>query len=105
MDTLKIVWLPQARIQFHEIITYWAEELESVSYVQKIREDVQKVLEILKFSPRIGRTVEDTNEEVRRVTILRNYSIFYKWVEDYHEIQIIAFWDNRNDPNKLDLSY
>ena len=105
MDTLKIVWLPQARIQFHEIITYWAEELESVSYVQKIREDVQRVLEILKFSPRIGRTVEDINEEVRRVTILRNYSIFYKWVEDYHEIQIIAFWDNRNDPNKLDLSY
>ena len=95
MDPLKIVWLPQARIQFHEIITYWAEKLESVSYVQKI----------LKFSPRIGRTVEDTNEEVRRVTILRNYSIFYKWVEDYNEIQIITFWDNRNDPNKLDLSY
>ena len=70
MDTLKIVWLPQALIQFHEIITYWAEELESVSYVQKIREDVQRVLEILKFSPRIGRTVEDTNEEVRTTEMI-----------------------------------
>ena len=27
----------------------------------------------------------------------------YKLIEEHKEISFIAFWDNRNDPDKLDL--
>lgn len=30
-----------------------------------------------------------------------NFSIFYRILEEQNEIEIIAFWDNRNDPEKL----
>lgn len=42
-------------------------------------------------------------EALREVIILHNFSIFYKLIEEHKEIGFIAFWDNRNDPDKLDL--
>lgn len=42
-------------------------------------------------------------EVLCEVIILHNFSIFYKLIEEHKEIRFIAFWDNRNDPDKLDL--
>ena len=44
------------------------------------------------------------NEEVwRRVIVLFHFSVFYRILEEENEIEIVAFWDNRNDPKKLNL--
>ena len=37
------------------------------------------------------------------VIILSHFSVFYRNLEEEYEIEIVAFWDNRNDPDKLDL--
>ena len=37
------------------------------------------------------------------VIVLSYFSIFYRLLEEQNEIEIVAFWDNRNDPKKLNL--
>ena len=55
----------------------------------------------LKDFPRIGAIYQ--KREVRRVIVLSYFSIFYRILEEQNEIEIVAFWDNRNDPKKLNL--
>ena len=37
------------------------------------------------------------------VIVLFHFSVFYIILEEENEIEIVAFWDNRNDPKKLNL--
>jgi hypothetical protein len=37
------------------------------------------------------------------VIVLSHFSVFYRILEEKNEIEIVAFWDNRNDPKKLNL--
>lgn len=37
------------------------------------------------------------------VIVLFHFSVFYRILEEKNEIEIVAFWDNRNDPKKLNL--
>ena len=60
--------------------------------------DAQSTNTILRCS------IENTTEELRRVIVLHNFSIYYKIIEDKKEIRFIVFWDNRNDPDELDLN-
>ena len=99
---LRIVWVPRARMQFLDILLFWMEKTFSRSYSDKIEAEVEKISNLLKQTPRIGQRVYD--EELRRVIVLHNFSIYYKIIESRGEIRFIAFWDNRNDPEELDLT-
>ena len=44
------------------------------------------------------------NNNLRRVVILRNYSMYYHFIEETQTIEILSFWDNRNNPKKLNLN-
>ncbi|MDO4881151.1 MAG: type II toxin-antitoxin system RelE/ParE family toxin [Capnocytophaga sp.] len=102
MKELTIVWLPKAKKQLFHILAFWIEKNKSATYSLKIEEEIRKMTNHLSVNPKIGQKVE-YREEVRRIIILRHFSIFYKIIEEFEEIRIIAFWDNRNDPNKLKI--
>mgnify|MGYP000951729879 FL=1 len=104
---LRIVWVPRAQMQFLDVLLFWMEKTFSRSYSDKIEAEVEKISNLLKQTPRIGQKVydiENTTEELRRVIVLHNFSIYYKIIEDKKEIRFIVFWDNRNDPDELDLN-
>lgn len=106
-DELKIVWMPKAQIQYIDILLFWMKKTFSRSYSDKIEAEVEKIAYLLKETPRIGQRVYDVEintEELRRVVILHNFSIYYKIVEEKNEIRFIAFGDNRNDPDELNLT-
>ena len=104
---LRIVWVPRAQMQFLDVLLFWMEKTFSRSYSDKIEAEVEKISNFLKQTPRIGQRVYDfeiVDEELRRVIVLHNFSIYYKIIESRGEIRFIAFWDNRNDPEELDLT-
>ncbi|PTX08394.1 hypothetical protein C8P65_10156 [Capnocytophaga leadbetteri] len=104
---LRIVWVPRAQMQFLDVLLFWMEKTFSRSYSDKIEAEVEKISNLLKQTPRIGKRVYDfeiVDEELRRVIVLHNFSIYYKIIESRGEIRFIAFWDNRNDPEELDLT-
>lgn len=106
-DELRIVWMPKAQIQYLDALLFWMKKTFSRSYSDKIETEVEKIANLLKQTPRIGQKVydiENTTEELRRVIVLHNFSIYYKIIEDKKEIRFIVFWDNRNDSDELDLN-
>ena len=103
MEDLTIIWLPKAKIQLYDISLYWLEKTQSESYILKLEAEIAKICEMLEYNPRIG-TILDNRKDVRRVIVLRNFSIFYQIIEQKQVIEIISFWDNRNNPEKLNLN-
>lgn len=91
-----IVWTRTADIQFVGILDYWVKRNKSASYSKKLLHlTTEKTIQISK-TPEI---FEATEFKDTRVAPLENFSIFYKVTEK--QIIITAFWDNRQDPEKL----
>ena len=96
---LEVSWSYEAEIQYYDTLLFWIEKTKSEKYSEKIEKEVAKISNTLKTFPKIGAIYE--SKGIRRVVILSNFSIFYRILEEQNEIEIIAFWDNRNDPKEL----
>ena len=96
---LEVSWSYEAEIQYYDTLLFWIEKTKSEKYSEKREKEVVKISNTLKTFPKIGAIYE--SKGIRRVVILSNFSIFYRILEEQNEIEIIAFWDNRNDPEKL----
>mgnify|MGYP000935407646 FL=1 len=95
-----VVWTPKAKEELKEILVYWKKRNKSNTYSVKLNTEAQKVVKSLIDNPYIW-TIEEGYEDVRSVLVFYNYSIFYR-VEN-NIIRILSFWDNRRNPNSLDL--
>ena len=58
------------------------------------------MIAIIKENPYLGSEI-DFFENIRRILIFSNYSLFYTIIED--DIYILSFWDNRQNPDGLEL--
>jgi plasmid stabilization system protein ParE len=91
-----IVWTKTADLQFVGILEYWLNRNKSNSYPKKlIRLTEQRTLKIAD-NPELFKTSEIENF---RVSVMGKFSIYYK--ATISEIIVVAFWDNRQDPDKL----
>lgn len=95
-----IVWSHKASIQYYDILSFWAENNQSINYIESIEKQVTTILDMLISFPKIGK-VFSKEKDIRKVTILRNFSIYYRFIEAYNEILILAFIDNRSNPKNL----
>ena len=95
-----VVWTPKAKEELKEILVYWKKRNRSNAYSVKLNAEAQKVAKSLIRDPYIW-PIEEDYEDVRSVLVFYNYSIFYR-VED-NIIRILSFWDNRRNPDSLDL--
>ena len=102
-EIVKVNWLPKAEIEYYNILLYWIENNQTESYSERIEEEVRKITFMLRRNPKIG-TIVDNNYNLRRVIVLRNYSMYYHIIEETQTIEILSFWDNRNNPKKLNLN-
>lgn len=100
METPKIIWSPKAKKQYSEILLFGAENNNSVKYALLLNEKVENLLDSLKSFPKIGR-VYAQEEGIRRLIILSHYSLYYRVLEEFSEIHILAFKDNRSNPEDL----
>ena len=98
---LKVSWSSEAEIQYYDILLFWIERTKSEKYSEQIENEVTKIIQTLKDFPRIGAIYQ--RKGVRRIIVLFHFSVFYRILEEQNEIEIVAFWDNRNDPKKLNL--
>lgn len=92
----KIVWAAKAKNNLEHTLKYWLNRNKSNSYPKKIVNDVIAKEDLLLANPFLG---EETNYKgIRRVLILRNFSLFYAIEENSKEIRMITFRDNRKNP-------
>ncbi|MBV7441850.1 type II toxin-antitoxin system RelE/ParE family toxin [Weeksellaceae bacterium TAE3-ERU29] len=97
----EIVWSDEAKEQYFKTLEFWIEHNKSNTYSIKIIDKVKEIEDKLKSSPYIGTTFTIDKTEVRRVLIFRNFSLFYI-IEDTC-IKVVSFWDNRRNPDEMNL--
>ncbi len=95
-----IKWSEQAKIELQEILLFWKKYNKSNSYSVKLNTEVQRVVKELIRFPYIWAEVEGY-KNVRRALVFHNYSVFY--IVENNTIVILSFWDNRRNPNNLEL--
>lgn len=97
-----IEWAPEAENQFYKVLDFWANNNGDSSYSQKIYSEVEKIEQLLSANPYIGQilNINIAHYNIRRIVVLSHFSILYTVK---NTIQIVSFWDNRQDPNDLSL--
>ena len=98
MAKKKIIWSDLARSEFQKILKFYFERNNSPSYSLKLLRETQDILNTLSKSEFIGRL---TSNKKTRVIPFREYLIFYEVNNDC--IEIVSFWDNRQDHMKLKI--
>ncbi|MBK9509301.1 MAG: type II toxin-antitoxin system RelE/ParE family toxin [Cytophagaceae bacterium] len=96
MAKKSVVWTNTAVKQRREILEYWVKRNGNTKYSEKLISIIKERIKIIVFNPFSGKK---TNHIETRVSALNNYSIFYKITGE--NIVITAFWDNRQNPDKL----
>lgn len=96
MAKCNVIWTRTADLQFVGILEYWVKRNKSNAYSKKLVNLVSERTKQIADKPLIYKA---TNFKDVRVASLGNFSIYYKVSEK--EIIITAFWDNRQDPEKL----
>lgn len=91
-----IKWTRTAEIQYLEILEYWVNRNKSTTYARKL---IKKIAERTKQIAEKPFIFKKADFKDTRVSSLGNFSIFYQVADE--AIVITAFWDNRQDPEKL----
>lgn len=96
MAEKSVVWTETASRQRREILKYWTVRNGSTQYAEKLIKLIRQRIEVIKENEFAGKS---TNHNDTRETAMGNFSIFYRITET--QIIITAFWDNRQNPDKL----
>ena len=91
----EIIWALRAQQELKEILEYYNTRNGNTNYSIKLLDEIDDLLNTLSHSEFIGRL---TSNKKTRVVVMKVYLIFYEINGD--KIEILSFWDNRQDENK-----
>jgi len=95
MANKRIIWSSRASRELKQILEYFNHRNKSTRYSLNLLKEVEYITNNLSKNELIGRL---TSNKVTRVIPMKVYLIFYEISHDH--IQIVSFWDNRQDMNK-----
>lgn len=96
----KIIWSNKAKSERADVFRYWNKRNGNNAYSQKLNTEIKRMLNLLKENYFMGAEI-DFFEDIRRVLVFHNYSIFYTIIDE--NVYIVSFWDNRQNPDDLEL--
>lgn len=91
-----VIWTKTAIKQRREILKYWTLRNKSTLYAEKLLGLIRDRINSIIRNPEAGKP---TSHLHTREAAMGNFSIYYKLTSQY--IIITAFWDNRQDPEKI----
>ena len=91
-----VVWTRTADLQFVGILDYWVKRNKSPYFSKRLISVVSQRIKQIAENPFLYKSISSENI---RTTSIGNYSIYYKITDKL--IIIMAFWDDRQDPDKL----
>ncbi|MBX9853341.1 MAG: type II toxin-antitoxin system RelE/ParE family toxin [Cytophagaceae bacterium] len=95
MDKKEVIWSIRAKEEFYNILDFYIKRNGSPTYSLKLLSESEEITELLKTNHYLGRLTEN---RITRVIVKYEFLIFYEISKDY--IEIVSFWDNRQDPDK-----
>ena len=96
---MKISWTPTARKTYFKVLDHLAEEWTKREVGIFINE-VESLLEQIKSNPEMYQASRK-KRNVRKALITEQTTLYYRIKPRKKELELITFWDNRQDPRKL----
>lgn len=96
MAKKSVVWTETAIKQRREILKYWTLRNKSTLYAEKLLGLIRDRINTITKNPDTGKPTSHLNT---KEAAMGNFSIYYKTTSQH--IIITAFWDNRQDPEKI----
>lgn len=94
----RVVWTEQAIYERNEILTYWVLRIGNKKYSTKLALEFKETAKYIATYNYLGRQTESVDV---RVAVCGYYLIFYNLKPD--AVYILSIFDNRRDPQDLDL--
>lgn len=92
----EIVWSQEALDDISQILEYWDNRTKSTTYSRKLYLQIKDLIYILSLYPYLG---IQTNKELSRVKIFKEYKIFY--FINPNSLEILKIWDKRQNPKNI----
>lgn len=96
MAKKSVVWTETAIKQRREILKYWTLLNKCTLYAEKLLGLIRDRISTIIKNPEAGKPTSHFNT---REAAMGNFSIYYRTTAQ--QIFITAFWDNRQDPEKI----
>lgn len=93
-----VKWLPEAEFTFKLVISYLEENWSAKEIIAFI-ERTNDVIENIRNRPK--QYIYSQKKDAYRVVVTKHTSLFYRI--KINQIELLTFWDNRQDPQKLNL--
>jgi plasmid stabilization system protein ParE len=98
MAKRKIIWSTKAKVELFEILDFYYQRNGTKTFSEKLNVTFRKSVRLLAKYSDIGIPTDIPN--VRNI-IEGDYSIFYKIESD--TLEILSIWDNRQNPDQLNI--
>ncbi|MFM6945792.1 MAG: type II toxin-antitoxin system RelE/ParE family toxin [Flavobacteriales bacterium] len=95
---MKVVWADLAIRSLHHTLFFWIEHTLSEKYSNQLLEKIDAAILWIQKFPNSGKLYK--KGPIRKI-IIDDLSIFY--IVDIKNILILLIWDNRQNPNKLNV--
>lgn len=95
MAKKQVIWSKRANAELVNVLEFYNERNGNSKYSLKILVEVEDLLKALSENELMGRLTSDRRS---RVIVMEVYLIFYE-IND-NKIEILSFWDNRQDNKK-----
>ena len=92
MVSKKIIWSSRANYELKEILKFYNKRNGNTNYSKKLLDEIESNLISLSKNEYLGRL---TNNKKTRALVLKVFLIFYE--PKTNQINILPFWDNRQE--------
>ncbi len=98
---MEIIWSAKARITFFGVLDYLQKNWSKTEIIQFYRK-TEVVIQSIQKNPGIF-ACSSKHKHIRRAVIDKNNSLFYQVDKKNRKIYLLTFFDNRQNPENLNL--
>lgn len=96
----KVLWSPAAQSTFFEILSY-LEEHWSTSEAAAFIDRTDEIINFIKNRPSLFQYSKSSN--THKCVLTKQVSLFYRVNTNSDQVELLLFWDNRQDPEQLSI--
>lgn len=97
---MKVIWTPRAQRTFRKIMD-WLSENWTKKEIDTFMNQTEETIQQIKNNPYIYQQASSQKQKnVRRGLVNRIVSLYYRIKPQKGEVDLLEFWDNRQNPNK-----
>jgi plasmid stabilization system protein ParE len=98
---MEIIWSPRAEADFSNDLNYLEENFGNKT-ASRYKQELIQALENISRIDLISYQLVDAEKGIHRYRINKNKNLYYRIVSE-NVLELIAFYSNRQDPDKLSL--